>query len=104
MRAQTERTYPLRSDQPHEEEAEREIQHTKRKVDAHGRPPILSGELLQPLTYRQTLLGPLCSITPPRREYKVASLCPSREAVSYPGSWSHWSAVAHRSSQGRERL
>lgn len=50
MRAQSERTYPLCSDQPHEEEAEREIQHAERKVDAHGRPPILSGELLEPLT------------------------------------------------------
>lgn len=104
MKAQGERTYPLCSDQPHKEEAEREIKHTERKVDAHGRPPILSGELLESLTYRQTLLGPLSSVAPPRREYKVASLCPSREAVSYPGSWSHWNAVAQRASQGREGL
>jgi hypothetical protein len=46
VRAQSERTYPLCSDQPYEEEAEWEIQHTERKVDAHGRPSILSGELL----------------------------------------------------------
>lgn len=102
MRAESKRTYPLCSDQPHEEEAEREIEHTERKIDAHGRPPILPGELLESLAYRQALLGALRGISPPRREYKVPLLCPSREAVSYPSTWSHGSAVAHRPSQGRK--